>query len=453
MSNKTQPQQAEQIKLVIQDNLLQKKIHWTPHQNQKTILEQIQDKRNISIAAGVRFGKSALAGYLAFKHLLCDNQRIWIVSLSYDMAQKVFAYVNQFAGIYDKRLLRNSSNRPPQRFEIPEVNSFLECKSIENVSSLLGEELDLVIFDEAARFPSEIYERYIAARLSSRRGKLISISTPFGKNWFYRNHLQADAKFNFKTIDNPTWALTEEQLKLPEEERKKVQLEEWDKLRKSLPEQIFKQEYEAAFMDDAASVFRGVRSCIDDNCLEDVRNGHSYILGVDLGRVEDYTVITVMDRTENKVVYWDRFNKIDYVFQKARITSVAQRYNFAKIIIDSTTLGSPIKEDLERDGNHIDDFKFSMKSKKELVEKLSICLEQQLISIPNNPVLLEELESFGYHVTESRNIVYSAPKGFHDDAVYSLALAVWGLTPYKIRKVNVLKQMLNAPRSYPTSFI
>lgn len=401
----------------------------------------------------MRFGKSALAAYIALKYLLSDNQRIWIVSLSYDMAQKVFTYVNQFAGAYDKRLLRHSSSRPPQRFEFPEVNSFIECKSIENVSSLLGEELDLVIFDEAARFPPEIYERYIAARLSSRKGKLISISTPFGKNWFYRNHLQADAKFNFKTIDNPTWALGEEQMILPEEERKKIQLEEWERMRKMLPEQIFKQEYEAAFLDDAASVFRGVRSCIDNNCLEDVKNGHSYILGVDLGKVEDYTVITVMDRTENKVVYWDRFNKIDYTFQKVRITSIAQRYNFAKIIIDSTAVGGPIKEDLERDGNHIDDFKFSMKSKKELVEKLSICIEQKLIGIPDNPILLEELESFGYHITKDRNVVYSAPQGLHDDSVYSLALAVWGLTPYRIRRQNKLKEILNAPRTNPTSFI
>jgi hypothetical protein len=420
--------------MIINDKLLQEKIEWTPHLNQQKILDGSKGKRNISICAGVRFGKSALCGYIAFKHLLCDNQRIWIVSLSYDMAQKVFSYITEFAGRYDKRLLRGASNRPPQRFEIPEFNSFVECKSIENVNSLLGEELDLCIFDEASRFGPDIYDRYIAARLSSRKGRLFSISTPFGKNWFYRNHLKADASFNFSSKDNPYFPL-----------------EEWERAKKILPEMIFKQEYEAKFLEDAASVFRKIDDCLAD-CLEDVKSGHSYILGVDIGKVEDFTVITVIDRETNSVVYWDRFNKIDYPFQKARILSVSERYNHARIIIDSTAVGSPIKDDLERAGAYIDDFKFSNKSKKELVEKLSIFIEQRGVKIPNNPILIEELESFGYRLTESGNVIYSAPEGQHDDCVYSLGLAVWGLTPFSKPVVNYLKERLkNVPQD--TSFI
>jgi len=185
--------------------------------------------------------------------------------------------------------------------------------------------------------------------------------------------------------------------------------------------------------------------------LSDVKFGHSYILGVDIGKVEDFTVLTVLDRETGEVVYWDRFNKIDYPFQKARITSIAQRYH-ARIIIDSTAVGAPIKEDLERAGNYVDDFKFSNKSKKELVEKLSIMIEQGKIRIPNNRVLIDELESFGYRLTESGNVIYSAPEGQHDDCVYSLGLAVWGFTPFSKPPVNYLKERLKIKQN-PTSFI
>jgi hypothetical protein len=352
------------------------------------------------------------------------------------MAQKVFAYITDFAGRWDKRLLRNVTNRPPQKFEIPEFGSFVECKSIDNVNSLLGEELDLVIFDEAARFPPEIYERYIAARLASRKGKLFSISTPFGKNWFYRNHLKADAAFNFPSNSNPHFPP-----------------EEWERAKNNLPEMIFKQEYEAKFLEDAASVFRRIDECVSDNCLKDVVAGHSYLMGVDIGKVEDFTVITVIDRQSNNVVYQDRFNKIDYPFQKARILATAQRYNRARITIDSTVVGSPIKEDLERMGAYIDDFKFSNKSKKELIEKLSIFIEQKAIKIPNDPILIDELESFGYHLSESGNVIYSAPKGQHDDMVCSLALAVWNLTPYGQPETNYLKERLNNKSNSNPSFI
>lgn len=351
------------------------------------------------------------------------------------MAEKVFAYITEFAGRYDKRLLKGASHRPPQRFEIPEFNSFVECKSIENVNSLLGEELDLVIFDEASRFSPQIYERYIAARLATRQGKLFSISTPFGKNWFYRNHLKADARFDFQSKDNPTFPAVE-----------------WTRAKERLPEMIFKQEYEAKFLDDAASVFRKISECISET-LQDVQFGHSYVMGVDIGKVEDFTVITVMDRGSNSVVYTDRFNKIDYPFQKSRILSVAQRYNNAKITIDSTAVGSPIKDDLERAGAYIEDFQFSNKSKKELVEKLSIMLEQRAIRIPNDPILIDELESFGYRLTDSGNVIYSAPEGLHDDCVYSLALAVWGLSPFARPRIDLLKQQLQSRPNIKTSFI
>ena len=372
------------------------------------------------------------------------------------MAEKVFAYLTEFAGRYDKRLLKGASHRPPQRFEIPEFNSWVECKSIENVNSLLGEELDLVIFDEASRFSPDIYNRYIAARLASRQGKLISISTPFGKNWFYRNHLKADLALNFRSIDNVNWH-TGHQKCIDESVKDSKPLEEicieWRAAKERLPEMIFKQEYEAKFLDDAASVFRKVQDCISDSCLQDVQFSHSYIMGIDIGKVEDFSVITVMDRSTNQVVFVDRFNKIDYPFQKARILAVAQRYNNARIIIDSTSVGMPIKEDLERAGAYIDDFTFSNKSKKELIEKLSIMIEQRAIRIPRDQILVDELEAFGYRLTDSGNIIYSAPEGLHDDCVYSLALAVWGLTPFVRPQVDLLKKTLSQRPNINSSFI
>ena len=42
-------------------------------------------------------------------------------------------------------------------------------------------------------------------------------------------------------------------------------------------------------------------------------------MGVDLAKHEDFTVLTVINRTSKKVVRFDRFKQIDYPFQKKMI--------------------------------------------------------------------------------------------------------------------------------------
>ena len=396
----------------ISDRLLQEKIGWKPTAPQQEILEA--DQRDTTISAGTRFGKSMLCGYLAFKRLLADNQRIWIVSLNYDMAMKIFRYAIDFAAAYDRRLLKGVKNRPFPRFEVKEWNSWIECKSIENESSLMGEELDLAILDEAARMKPDIYQRYITARLSSRQGRSFIISTPFGQNWFHRRYLQTKqaedgASFHFESRDNPYFPA-----------------QEWDRARDNLPQDIFDQEYRAVFLAQGAGVFRGVREVIG-GVLEPKRTGHLYTMGVDLGKWRDFTVLTVMDKYTNRVVAFDRFNKISWPFQVGRIIEMAKKYNRPEIWVDSTGLGDPIYDDLKRNGLYVRDFKFTNKSKEHLVQKLSLFIENKRIGYPGIDVLIDELESFSYSRSPTGNYKYSAPEGLHDDCVISLALATWPL--------------------------
>jgi len=65
--------------------------------------------------------------------------------------------------------------------------TIVECKSADNSISLLGDELDLLIIDEAAVLPPNIYERYLFATTAMRKGTTIFISTPVKKNWFLEN--------------------------------------------------------------------------------------------------------------------------------------------------------------------------------------------------------------------------------------------------------------------------
>jgi hypothetical protein len=62
-------------------------------------------------------------------------------------------------------------------------------------------------------------------------------------------------------------------------------------------------------------------------------------------------------------------------------------------------------------------------TKADLIQGLSVALEQREIGLPNIPCLLNELQIFSYEILPSGRIRYSAPDGHHDDTVISLALA------------------------------
>ena len=424
----------------ISDEKLQKIIGWSPDtpKGKHEIQEQIisSSARHITVCAGVRGGKSQLAAYLAFKHLLADNQRIWIVSLTYEMTGRIFSYVKEFAEKFDRKLLRGVRERPFPRLEVKEWNSWIECKSTEKETQLMGEELNFAVLDEAARMKADIWERYIMARLSSRQGKSLVISTPFGQNWFHKRYLQTkedNASFHFSSKDNPMFPP-----------------EEWENARNILPQAIFQQEYMAMFLADAAAVFRpkAIENCVED-CLGEPNN--PTIMGLDVAKMNDFTVMTVVDRTTHRTLYWDRFQKIPYTLQKERIVNIARKYN-SRIVIDALNAGAALADELRAEGLSVYDFKatgtiskdYSKRGSKErLVEKLSTFLESGNIVIPQIPELIDELTAFGYTMTDKGNMTYQAPEGLHDDCVISLALAIWPLHG-KVRKGNI-----TAKRSVP----
>lgn len=196
--------------------------------------------------------------------------------------------------------------------------------------------------------------------------------------------------------------------------------------RARLPERVFRQEYEAAFIEGSGAVFRNIRESATGSFREPVR-GMTYYAGLDLAKVEDYTVLVVMDH-DARVVFVDRFNRLDWNIQIARIRATLERYNRALVHVDSTGVGEPIYEALCREGISAKPYAFSAKSKADLVNCLALAFERLEIELPIPgawPEGIEELESFEYSVTNLGHVRSGAPSGQHDDCVMALALAVW----------------------------
>jgi len=69
-------------------------------------------------------------------------------------------------------------------------------------------------------------------------------------------------------------------------------------------------------------------------------------------------------------------------------------------------------------------FNTTNKSKEQLVKQLCVLFENNLISIPNNEKLLNQLSSYEVKVSAAQNLIYNASKNTHDDMVMSLGFLV-----------------------------
>jgi hypothetical protein len=356
----------------------------------------------------------------------------WVVAPTYDLADRVFREIQLIAVQHLRHrvvTMRDSDRRLILRNMAGGISE-IRGKSADNPVSLLGEGLDWLIVDEAARLKPMIWQSHLSQRLVDKRGWAMLISTPKGKGWFFelfqRGQQGRDVEYkswNYPSRTNP--CLDPDVI---EQERAR------------LPERVFLQEYEAQFIEGSGAVFRNVRECATGEWQEP-RRGETYHAGLDLARVEDFTVLVFLN-SKKEVVYVDRFNRLDWQFQVNRIKSASERYGNPGIYCDTTGVGEPVYESLRAAGCRVIPYPFTQRSKNDLINNLSLLLEQKQIILPKPsiwPEGIDEIEAFEYSVTENGNVRSGAPTGVHDDTVIATALACWPLRPMKkfIRNTSI----------------
>jgi hypothetical protein len=146
------------------------------------------------LACGRRWGKTLLTSLIALSVLMQMNRRVWIVAPDYGLTEKVFRELYHIL-VVQLGIIRpgkpgggRARNQKGDYYLQTPWGSVLEAKSMENPDSLAGEANDLVIVDEAALTPGldDIWTQMIRPTLMDKEGSAIFISTPRGKNSFYK---------------------------------------------------------------------------------------------------------------------------------------------------------------------------------------------------------------------------------------------------------------------------
>lgn len=386
-----------------------------PHNKQRECIDAIESSlaKYIIIDCGRQFGKSMLAMNLLLKWSLQHPNSIgfW-VSPIYSQAKKVF---DELVKALKSTGLIESTNRTEVHIKLTN-GSQIHFKSAEKPDNLRGYTLDFLVMDEAAFMRDAIWNEILRPATLVKGKKVLFISTPKGKNYFYNLYMRGMSEqypeyLSLKYTSYDTPFITEAEI---------------NEAKNTLPTDIFNQEIMAEFIEDGGEIFRGyATSQIINKWIEPLPN-ERYYAGIDLGRQNDFTVVTVVNN----------FNQICYIYRERRnnwtnivdnIVSILQKYN-AKALIEVNSIGDVIYEQIKRKYSKIEPFNTTSASKDEIIGNLIVQVNDQMLMLPTKELfepLDTELRVFTFeYSTKSRKIRYFAPAGFHDDCIMSLAIAM-----------------------------
>lgn len=285
-------------------------------------------------------------------------------------------------------------------------------RSAERYDNIRGMTMDYGIIDEAAFCKDEAWTEAIKPVFLVKGKKVLFISTPKGSNYFknlYQLGLSEDHP-NYKSYTGSSY------------DTPFIDKEEIEDARRTLPENVFRQEYLAEFIDSGGEVFSNINKNIFQNWSQPVGK---VFCGIDLGKQEDYTVATFIDQ-DGKIIDIYRDNKTEWSRMTTEILKRLKKWN-ATAMVEVNSIGDVIYEQIKKEWQNSHPFITSSKSKNEIVEGLILDMNEITIKIPDAelfPSLYSELSTFTYtYNPKTRNIKYGHPSGLHDDTVMSLAIA------------------------------
>jgi len=380
------------------------------------------------IAAGRRFGKTLLA--MEWLTLApggaAEGKPVAIFAPTYKLLLEVWADIERTLRPLTRRI-----NRAEMRIELINGGS-IDGWTLERPDAGRGRKYARVVIDEAAhaRHLKDAWEHAIAPTLTDLRGEAWFISTPAGLNFFWELYRRGEDP------DYPDWA----SFTAPTTANPFIPAEEIAERQRELPENVFRQEYLAEFVDwnsdenaffDAATLSGDARQ--PDTLLS---------IGVDVARFgNDETVIAGVAR--NGAI------SILHTLRKSPITTIAElvlsQYRQQRIVVDDAGLGGGLTDILRKEKLNVEAFNGAESAirdgqfanlRAESYWVLAEHLRYRDVALPDDRKLKDELSALRYAYQRGRILL--EPKdavrqrlGRSPDRADAVCYAVWGWRPRK----------------------
>jgi len=371
-----------------------------------------EDKR-ITVRAGRQCGKSTMITVKAlFDAIMNPNYLILIIGAYQKQANEDFYKIKEYINMVDFVKMQVERETLTQ-IEFKNKSRILCLPAGRAGASIRGYSPQLIIFDEAAFASDRVYEA-IEPSVAVTKGGIILTSNTFGKSgFFYESFDDASGftKFHVKASDCPGFSK-----------------EDLERLKRTKPEIVYAQEYDAEFIEEADNYFNMnlIKQCINDEIeINGPEGDKEYIMGVDLARMgTDSSVFMIGELSDDKIFV----RKIIATMKKpatdaiGRIKDLHRVFDFKRIYVDESSIGGAIYDILEESELPIIPCKFFSHEKSELFKSLKLQMEQKKIFYPNNQQLVTEMANLKYSFTSNGLLSLKPPAKGHDDMVDALAL-------------------------------
>lgn len=345
--------------------------------------------------------------------------------------------------------------------------SVISCASADNPESIDSTRSDMIVINEAKFINKESQMNSILGTLREH-GKIIWVSSAGGKNNFYEKYVSG-----LKDKNDPYYVASKAHdsvisFKVTYHNNPK-QASNLKTLKRTMTSAMWKSQMEGEFIDESSVFIDLDKAFFISNYLSDSEYDqerwqgelpikeikqlkkneknidvmitipeHKYVMGVDIAKTKDYTVIYVMDIETGKIVYYERFNKMSYTLVAKKVADIAHLYNDAVISYDATGVGVAFGDALNSQIVTNNDYRrlvtypqtFTNLFKAEIIQTLGLRIETPNSFqnfIPDIPTIINEMRNLQGELTKTGLITYNAPDGSHDDTVMALALCnyIW----------------------------
>jgi len=182
----------------------------------------------------------------------------------------------------------------------------------------------LLVIDEAARVSEALYKS-VRPMLATSKGRLVALSTPFGKQgWFYKEWIEGEG-----------W----ERIRVTAHECPRISQEFLDSERRSLGDMWYQQEYECSFERAEGLVYPDFEVCLVDPCPVVATRAYA---GVDFGwHNPSCALVGILDKDDvlwiTEEVYGARMTDDDF---GAKLKPLAKTHKLDLLFCDPEAAGS-----------------------------------------------------------------------------------------------------------------
>lgn len=261
--------------------------------------------------------------------------------------------------------------------------------------------------------------------VNSNNAPIICASTPFvAEGYFFEMYLKGlEPTDKLRTFD---WSKSPEIERFLSPEQKALYKQTMSKAK-------WTTEICGEFLQSEGLLFTNLQNCIKDTTL---KSDDILYCGIDFatgaGDDGDYTVLSVFNNNGEQVKLY-RTNNLSPMQQVEWLCGLIENLNatatIKTILCEQNSIGAVYIDAMKRKlpkGATLTNWVTSNKSKQDLVTHFQIGLENEMITVLNNPVLLNELKKYQAEINpKTKTISYNGYKS-NDDTVVASMLAYYG---------------------------